>query len=525
VAHSRRMGAHDEALACSPSRTTRAAVLAFTLVACAVPALAVFSRELAALRNWQYGLAALLFLAIVCARLSPPAPARVPDALRNVFLAALVLWMLAGESLNFLAMQVKGVDYSIFDWMLENTLRGRFMWSPIYELDHFGVHQNWPLIALVPLHALLRFPFALCLVNVGLLSLAAALLWRLAHQFLDDDLTAALAVIAFLTNPWTAQLLANGFRAESFFPLFIFLFVFAWKRGEARFLCVAALLLCSVKEDAPVYCLGFAIAAGFRRGRPRAGAMAVGLLASAVLVVDLLLGRSLALKSTGTPEPIYLGLWAQYGTGLCAIALAILTSPLQSLKTVLTSGWMRLYAPALFLPLASWECLGAMAPGVVMLGLAASPPVRDFTGYHPVPLACAAICGVLAVGQAHRAWPWGPTAARTALLLFPLFGVGYFRIGWPVAEERRGLSDVRAALSSVTQPLCAQAILFPQLGYPKDLRPLFAGQCERLRGSLSVVNAQLDPWPFTQEELEGRIAAARRDGRAREFRGGFLILR
>jgi len=519
------MGAAEEVLAFHPSRASRVALLAFALCACAVPALAVFGREVGALRNWQYGLAVLLFGAIVFAQLSPSAPARVPAWLRNVFLAALVVWMLAGETLNFLAMQVKGVDYSIFDWMLENTLRGRFMWSPIYGLNHFGVHQHWPLLTLLPLHALLRFPFALCLVNVALLALAAALLWHLAHQFLDDDLTAALAVIAFLTNPWTAQLLSNGFRAESFFPLFIFLFVLAWKRGQALFILVAALLLCSVKEDAPLYCLGFAIAVAFWRGGRRRDALAVGLVAAAVFSVDLLLGRALTRTSTGTAEPFYLGLWAQYGASLGAIALAVLAAPLQSLKTVLTSGWLRLYAPALFLPLLSPECLGAMAPGVVMLGLAASPPIRDFTGYHPAPLACAAICGVLAVGSAHRAWPWASSIARTALLLFPLFGVGYFRIGWPVRAQRQGLAEVRAVVAKRPEPLCAQAILFPQLGYPKDLRPLFDGQCETLSGSLSILNPQLDPWPFTKEELELRVATAEREGRTQEFTGGFFLLR
>jgi hypothetical protein len=84
---------------------------------------------------------------------------------------------------------------------------------------------------------------------------------------------------------------------------------------------------------------------------------------------------------------------------------------------------------------------------------------------------------------------------------------------------------VRAVVAKRPEPLCAQAILFPQLGYPKDLRPLFDGQCETLSGSLSILNPQLDPWPFTKEELELRVATAEREGRTQEFTGGFFLLR
>ncbi len=505
-----------------PSALTRIAVVSVSLLALVVPLASRLGPELGALRNWQYVLAPLFLAAIVRARAFGSAP-RISTAMRNLLFSALGVWMLAGEALNFLAMQVNGVDYSIFDWMLESTLRGRFMWSPIYGVNHFGVHQMWPLLALVPVHAVLRFPFALCLVNVALLISAAVVLWHLARRLANDDLTAALAVLAFATNPWVGRLLSQGFREESFFPLSIFLFVTAWMQRRPLFVAVTTLLLCSVKEDAPFYVLGFAAAAAFRRGRSRAGAAGVALIAAVTLVLDLWVVRPAALKATGGGDPTF-SIWASYGTSLGAIFGAILSSPGRVLRDVLTSGWPRLLGPALLLPLLSPECVGAMLPGFVMLGLAGFPPMRAFVGYHPVPLVCAALCGMLVVGRSYASRRWMPTLLRTALLLFPLVGGGYFRIHWPSREGLAGLSEVRAALSHAPVPICAQTILFPQLGYPADLRPL-EPPCEALAGSISVLNTRLDPWPYSREELEQLLTVARREGRASEFLGGFALIR
>jgi len=165
-----------------------------------------------------------------------------------------------------------------------------------------------------------------------------------------------------------------------------------------------------------------------------------------------------------------------------------------------------------------------MLPGFVMLGLAGFPPMRAFVGYHPVPLVCAALCGMLVAGRAYNSHRGMATLVRVALLLFPLVGGGYFRVVWPSAEQREGLSQLRAALGRSTATLCAQTILFPQLGYPADLRPLETA-CQEVPGSVSVLNTLLDPWPHTREELERLLSAARREGRSSEFIGGFALIR
>jgi hypothetical protein len=168
--------------------------------------------------------------------------------------------------------------------------------------------------------------------------------------------------------------------------------------------------------------------------------------------------------------------------------------------------------------------VGAMLPGFVMLGLAEYPPMRAFVGYHPLPLVCVALCAILAVGAAHRSRPWVSTWVRLALLLFPLVGGSYFRTTWPTSEHLDGLSQMRKALGDPSWPICAQTILFPQLGYPRDLRPLDA-ECQSQPGHLDVVNPRLDPWPDTRQTLELQLAAARQEGRSSEFIGGFAIIR
>ncbi|MGO9828528.1 MAG: DUF2079 domain-containing protein [Myxococcaceae bacterium] len=513
----------EKRFASGSSAATQLGLVGFAVAAVAVPGLALWGREFGALRNYQYVLAPLFFAAVALAHDSPLGFVRVPTAVRTLLLVSLAWWMLAGEALNFAAMQINGVDYSIFDWMLENTLRGRFMWSPIYDLNHFGVHQMWPMLVLVPIHAVLRFPFALCLVNVALLVCASVFLWDLAHQFIDDDLTASLAVIAFASNPWAGRVLSEGFREESFYPITIFFFVAAWLRGTLLRLGIATLLLCSVKEDASFYVAGFAAAAALRPGRARLRAGLLVVIAAMVSTVDFLIVGPMALKSSGMVEPGIMHLWSAYGSTRRDIVETVLGSPWRVFKAVLTSGWWRLFAPSLFLPLASVECVGAMLPGIVILALVSVPPMRAFVSYHSFPLFCMALCGVLAVGGAHALQPRIVTAVRMALLFFPLFGVGYLRIAWPTSEQRHGLAELRVALANTKAPVCAQTILFPQLGYPEDLRPLNS-ICQSLPSSVTVVNTQLDPWPDAAESLAREVSVARAAGRSTEFVGGFALL-
>src|SRR5262249_34146079 len=276
------------------------------------PLLAFVAREAGSLRNWQYlGLA--LGLAVLCldplqARLGP----LVKRALRpQVLLSALGVWMLAGETLNFLSLHINGIDFSVFDLMLEQTLQGKFMYSPVYRVNHFGIHQTWWLLPLVPLHALWRGPGLLVVTNVCILWIAGVLLYRLVSR--ERPLLASLALIAYATNPWTARLLRDGFRPESFYPLCIFGLAGATIARRPRSAILWAIALCLVKEDASLYFLAFAIAVAVGRTFSVPVAAVLALAAVSVLAIDLKIVQPWQL---GSRPPGYVSFWSGYGASL-----------------------------------------------------------------------------------------------------------------------------------------------------------------------------------------------------------------
>jgi Predicted membrane protein (DUF2079) len=466
-----------------------------------------------ALRDWQLGA-----LVVAAAMALAPSHAGLHRALLSLarsrlVLVALGLWMLASELLNFHAFRVNAFDFGVFDWMLESTLRGRFLYSPVYGVNHFGVHQTWWMLPLVPLHWIWRSPVLLLVVNVALLLTAAELLFRLARR-IDPDL-APVAVIALLTCPWVARLLRDGFRPESAFPLFMIGAADALHRRRAWAVVGWSVGLCLVKEDAPLYVIAFAGGAALLRRLPRAPAAVLFVAAAAILCLDLEVVRPWQLGQT---LPGYTAFWAGYGRTPIEIAATALRHPVQAAADVLGSGWWTVLLPCLLLPLVEPLAVLSMAPGLLMLGLASHPGMRRWEGYYPVPIVAIALVAVLAfAGRGDSRWR--RSLAAVALLALPLFWGGYLRVYRPDWTVWPGIVQLRAGAEALPRPLCAQASIFPQLGYLDGLEVL-GPECRARPGSHLLLQPALPPWPESAAELH---ALADRPG-ARIFPGGFLLV-
>ncbi len=280
----------------------------------------------------------------------------------------------------------------------------------------------------------------------------------------------------------------------------------------------------SIKEDAALYVAAFALAALlFERLRWRAAA-AILALSIALLVLNVGWIQPLFLAGYGEVQPDYLKFWGHYGSSISRIALAMLTSPVRVVADVATSGWYRMFAPALFLPLGSRLALAAMLPALFLLGTTSYPAMRDYKNYYPVPLVPFLLFGLLEVYQRLARWPWGArwrdAALVTALLLWPLVGGGYIKFARPNVELLRELRVVEEKLARAPA-LCVQTILFPHLPYALKPRPLDRGCTER-QGAVSVINPRLDPFPYARAQLERMISQARADGRL-EWSGSYAL--
>jgi len=445
--------------------------------------------------------------------------ASLPRWALGLFWGSALVYFVAATVSRFGAFAINGIDFSIFDWMLESTLRGRFMYTPIYRVNHFSVHPSYVMLLLVPLHALWRSPAMLLVFGAGLVWAAGIPLWQLAMAETGEEGIALLAVVALWGNPWTASLTAGGFRIESFYPLGVLLLLSGWVRSKPVTFWAGAVLLLSIKEDAALYLGAFAVGGLlFDRARWRE---LLGLLAAslAVLVVDVKFVQPLA--SAAGRAPGYVKFWAGYGASMPEVAWTALGHPGRVVWDVVRSAWWRFFGPALFLPLLEVRSLFAVAPGMLMLGMASYPMMRGYLGYYAVPMVGFAFWGILRF--AGRPSPVARGAGVAALLLFPIIGGGQLLTPKPDWAALRGIAAARRRLNGSSNPVCVQTVLFPHLPYTLDLHALNA-RCLGEPGAVALVALDADPIPYTRSELVQRVATARANGRAEAFEGGIYLL-
>lgn len=167
--------------------------------------------------------------------------------------------VMAGLSINYwMAGKWYLADVGNVNHCLINTWFGRFMWSPLMASNHFGVHFTPFWFLLLPIVWLSAYPVPLVLAYQAALALTPVPIYMLARH---RGLPPAVALATggwFLGNHFFGSLqLAQHF--ENFYVLlamFAMAFIYAPQR-HGWWLCAVGAL--SVKEDAAVWMLGFAV--------------------------------------------------------------------------------------------------------------------------------------------------------------------------------------------------------------------------------------------------------------------------
>ena len=447
-----------------------------------------------------------------------------PAAFAMVSLSALV-WFEAASFSAFRAQHIHGFDFSVFDWQLASTARGRFGYSPIYELNHFGVHSSFLMLALVPLYWVAESPVWLLFMGPLVLWSAVFPLRRLTLHTVGEHGGLLLAVVlAYWANPATGRVLQEGFRIENALPVLTAWLIIAWlERRYIVFFGAVAGLLCT-KEDAALWVSTFALASAFieRRDARRVLAAAGAVMLSAVWLFTY--ARVLQPMWVGH-QPEYLHFWSDFGAAPREIVSGMLRHPGLVLTKLLTSGFWVFFGPLLFLPFTSLRATAGVLPTVFLLGVSNYEPMRSYSLYYAVPLVAFALFGVLEFAAAAPAATWPrQVIAFAALLAFPLFRGGYAHVIADDPQRLAGASQVREVIAQA--PLVfGQAAIFPYLGYPQELRDFYRLSDVGTPGALFVVNPGVSVEPFSADELTDLLAKARAEGRARELQGGFVVIR
>lgn len=510
-------------------------LVAFTAALCvmflASGPLSAVNPQLGAPRNWQYVLYPLLVALFVRSRaLDGLAEARIPLVWRRALFASALAWCLVCQVWKWRSFAINGVDFSIFDWMLFSTNHGRFGYSPIYDVNHFGIHPSYVLLPFVPLHRLFESALLLCLTTGVVVWASLYPLWRLAMRVVGSEAIALLSVLAFLTSPWVGVLLDGGFRPEVFYPVFGLTLVLGWVERRPSVWIPALVGFLSIKEDAAFHASALMLGTLlFDRKRWRPALVVLG-VSVVLFFVNTRVIQPWALAQTGQVRPGYLGFWGQYGGSLPEIALNMLRSPGQVLGDVFTSGWYRLFLPALLLPFLSRQPLVAMLPTLFILGSASYHQMHDYRTYYPVTLLPFFFWGLL---EAYRNLErFRLTGQRRlllcalALLSFPLWGGGYVRFRPPMTQVLHALDGASQRVEQVSPRLFyAQTVLFPHLPYRLYPLPFFEPSGTTTPGAVVLLNPKLDTYPFPQKELERMVAEAEQRGEVEHLSEGFVLLR
>ncbi|MDP3501801.1 MAG: DUF2079 domain-containing protein [Myxococcales bacterium] len=426
-----------------------------------------------------------LWAGLTCQERHPLGPA-------HLVTAASLLWCVWTSFSRHLGFGINGVDFSIFDWQVASTATGNFGYSPIYEVNHFAVHPTFLLLALVPFHALAPSPYWLLL--LGALSVWAGIfpLRRILRVLMGPDtdgLFELLIILAWLDNAWTGRLLNAGFRIESLTPFLLLWFVAGWLEKKRWLVVGATVALLLVKEDLALILPAFAIAASLRDRPMRALAATV----TACSVVWLWLYVAKLQPALASAGPTYLSFWADFGSTPKTIVLGVVMHPLRFAQLMITSGWWTIALPSLFLPFLSFRALAGMLPTIVMLGASSNPSMHEYWTYYPVAMVPFVLLGIIEARAKGGRWA---NAALVAAGIMPLFWYGYARSIAPKLDLERAVQS-QLEQSNAAPRIVVQTILFPHVGYGKNVRPLLSHDDLRAsEGDVFLLAPALDSWPF-----------------------------
>lgn len=429
------------------------------------------------------------------------------------------------------ALEINAWDFSLYaDRPLAETVRGRFLWCEYLGMPTLGNHAGFLLLAFAPLYWLHATPIWLLIIHPLAIALATVCAFFLFRRSTGDDVVAAALALAFPLNAATARAVGYAFHLEIFYPLGIFLLVWALHSRRHLAFAGALLLTVAIKEDAivPLLPLAGAIWLATRR---RWSAIATAATAVAAYVIDAhfvlphFAGR-------GPDQPVwYAGYWQSFGGTPLAAVFGLLTRPFEVLARIAGSGAPGMLLTLLLVPVVGWEWFLAAVPGLVMYASADLRLLSDFSLYYVMPLlpllflALPTGIGRLASWR-HTDSPPSTISRRkrriaVAVLLASALLDSPYKLRTPRAERL----DVEAAAAAAScAKVFVQGALLPHAGYKRSLKVL--DRPGTIDGSSAFLLAPgANPYPFSQTGIEELIRDLSADPRylAQRTPNGLLL--
>lgn len=402
---------------------------------------------------------------------------------------------------KYYALNISGIDFSIFEGMLQNFISGRLGYEDITDIYHFGVHQNWILFLIFPIYYLFPSAEILLLINAFILWLPGLLLIRLLKIMNYGEWIGYLAAIFWWTTSFTVQALHGGFYPESFYPVLLFLMIIFYLSKKNLFLLIAVFLFLSVKEDAILYVFGFFFAVLLKNiflkdknTLPYFYLFCIFVFILFFIYINFFIVKPYFLSKQGITEVGYLSAWwSKWGESPTEIIRNILTKPhIVILDLYNSKGWLNLYLPMLFIPLLKIEVLFASLPVIILYGISNGNPA-SYSSYYPLVLWVLAIYGL-----------FSKKFVPQSFLLFVIFLMPLLHDAWLGVEKIKwkDWNDTKIFKANISDDdlYCVHPGLWPYISSTR--LNLNSFQKVNKIPCYPVFSLMTDPFPQKSSELE-----------------------
>lgn len=388
------------------------------------------------IRNFNYlGAAITLWWMITNRHRILQHPIKVTKLAMSCFWFALFVSFEYAYFSKFYAFRINVYDFGIFQSMLEAMLKHDWGYSSAVGFYHFGTHQNYILLLILPLYKLFHNAEILLFIGALVVWFTVYVLWLIAKELKLDDFTSFFVILVFALSPLNG--LDNTFQPELFTPLFLALMYLFYLKRYWWWFCTFTLLALSTKEDAVLFVAGFGVAMLLQKNY-RYALIAI-LLSCAIFLLNFMIVQPYFVYKSGMLEPTTLGFWSHYGRTKTDILMNVLTHPFNTILSIfsLDSGFWRLYGSLLFLPLLLPEVIFPSIITILMWGISSFFWQHQYKAYYAINLNLVLFIGIVMLlsGKSWvnnyfkkhypRNYRIGGFLFVGCLVVFPLWGTGW----------------------------------------------------------------------------------------------------
>ena len=434
----------------------------------------------------------------------------------------LALYLLAAWA-QHLSFHTFSHDFSMIDEALVPRSHRPLLYSPVLGRSFLSEHFSPILAALVPIHAAIRSPYLLVVLQPVALWGAALVLRTILLRSGVTVATTNLACLVYLNHPVQITTLLYLFHMECLLPIFALSAFRYYKEGAHGKYAVTILLALAVKEDVGLYLAAFGMYAALVERR-----RAIGLLTAAAAVGWTVFAIRIAMPALGDHAAAgypFLSRWSAWGQGAGSVLWGFLTHPVRLMGSLLAWSYVKFFAQVLFVPFFA-------KAGVILFFLPWLLPAtsgfwqqQSLGLYYGIPLlAFSAIAGALGLVSDPFRKVASSRVALPAACLAVLLNVSHLSFQEIPRSRPRVLREIEAAIPE-TATVQAMSCFYPVLGYRRE-KMLIDRETTGVTADYAVLRTERTTWPLPAVEARALVYQALTSGKYenRSTVPGFYIL-